>query len=185
MARPTKTKTQKEFAYWLATPKRMRQAIGLPQSERQFADMKGVNPSTLRRWKAQKDFKALVESFKAEMATAPAEYAIDMVGMPLAVKTKDDIPKIVIPADPEENISADERNYLAVKETLVDMATNGNQGAIDLYMKHYGKSFLEAEREEFSDYRQMSDEQLASEVMSFLGVDAVSDWLASRVAAEV
>lgn len=84
-----------------------------------------------------------------------------------------------------EGIPEDEQKYLQVKDTLVRMAMDGNQGAMDLYLKHYGKAFVEAEQADFSDYRDLSDEQLVAEVCQMAGVEAVSGWLAERAAATV
>lgn len=187
MARPVKEAVQKEFAYWLATPKRLRVSLGLPVSERQFSQMKDVDPRTLRRWKGQKAFGELVESFKLEMANASPESSIRKVGLPAPVERLDDSERVVLADDPvfDAALSRDEQRYLQVKDTLVQMAVDGNQGAMDLYLKHYGKSFIESEQADLADYQDMSDEQLVTELCHMVGVEALSGWLAEQAAAEV
>ena len=170
MPRPKKLGLREEFANWLATPPKLRVSLNMPRSEREFGDVKGVNPSTLRRWKADEEFQRMAEKAKAELAKTSAVLVDE---------------QRIAEEEALDGMSKDEQRYLQVKETLVGMATGGSQGAIDLYLKHYGKSFIEAEQAEFADYRDMSDEQLAAEVMALLGVEAVSSWLAEKVAAEV
>jgi hypothetical protein len=187
MARPVKSEVQREFAYWLATPKRLRVSLGLPQSERQFGDMKSVHPKTLRRWKGQQDFQALVESFKLELANAAPGSAISKVGLAAPVMSADDVQKVVLSDDPvwDGGLSPDEQKYLQVKDTLVQMAMDGNQGAMDLYLKHYGKAFVEAEQSDFADYRDMSDGQLIAELCALAGVERISEWLAEEASETV
>jgi len=186
MARPVKTAVQREFAYWYATPKRLRVSLGLPLSETQFAEMKDITPRTLRRWKEQVGFKEMVESFKLEMANDSPDATIRKVGS-AEPKMKVEDTRATLADDPAltEGIPEDEQKYLQVKDTLVRMAMDGNQGAMDLYLKHYGKAFVEAEQSDFADYRDLSDEQLVAEVCQMAGVEAVSGWLAERAAATV
>ena len=187
MARPVKSETQREFAYWLATPKRLRVSLGLPQSERQFGDMKDVHPKTLRRWKGQQDFQKMVESFKLEMANAAPNSTIAKIGIAAPVVSADDVKKVVPTDDPvwDGGLSPDEQKYLQVKDTLVQMAMDGNQGAMDLYLKHYGKAFVEAEQSDFADYRDKSDDQLIAELCAMAGVERISEWLAEQASETV
>lgn len=186
MSRPVKTAIQREFAYWYATPKRLRVSLGLPLSETQFAEMKDITPRTLRRWKEQVGFKEMVESFKLEMANDSPDATIRKVGS-AAPKMKVEDVRATLEDDPAlvDGVSPDEQKYLQVKDTLVRMAMDGNQGAMDLYLKHYGKAYVEAEQADFSDYRNMSDEQLVAEVCQMVGVEAVSGWLAEKAAVAV
>jgi hypothetical protein len=55
---------------------------------------------------------------------------------------------------------------------------------MDLYLKHYGKSFVDAERQEYKDYVNFSDDRLADEVLNWVGVERVSRWLAEQAAVE-
>lgn len=187
MARPVKEAVQREFAYWLATPKRLRVSLGLPVSERQFSMMKNVDVRTLRRWKEQKAFSELVESFKLEMANSSPDSAISRIGLPAPIVALDPNNRVKPTDDPvfDAALSRDEQRYLQVKDTLVQMAVDGNQGAMDLYLKHYGKSFIESEQSDYTDYQRMSDEQLITELCAMVGVESVSEWLASQAAAEV
>lgn len=170
MPRPVRAQTRDEYAYWLATPKRLRVSLGLPKTELEFSEAKEVDPRTLRRWKADDEFQQIVAKYRQQIVDAQPDSTVTK----RVVASDDPI------ADPD--LSVDERHYLQVKDTLIKMAQDGNQGAIDLYLKHYGKSFVEAEQQGFVDYSNMSDDQLVSETLEFIGIERVAAWLADAAA---
>jgi hypothetical protein len=184
MSRPAKADIRNEYAYWCATTKRLRVSLGLPLTDQEFAKVKSVDPRTLRRWKQSEEFKNDVLRHKNELANSRPNSAISKVNVqhPPAEKLQ----AVTNADDPvlDPTMSVDEQNYLQVKDTLIRMAQDGNQGAIDLYLKHYGKSFVESERQEFKDYEDYSDDRLADEVLRWVGVEFVSNWLASQAAVE-
>jgi hypothetical protein len=175
VARPANEAVRKEFAYWLALPKRLKVSLGLPKTEKEFAEAKGVHPRTIRRWKEEPKFQEMVEAQKAIVLSEAEDSTIKRGGAPVRVS---DDPVL------EPGLTSDEQRYLQVKDTLVRMAMDGNQGAMDLYLKHYGKSFVDAERQEYKDYVDFSDDRLANEVLDWVGVERVSRWLADRAAVE-
>jgi hypothetical protein len=180
-----------EYAYWYALPKRMRASLNLPATENDFAEYKGVTARTLRRWKSEPDFMPLVEQHRHDLTGGVKNSAISAVQAPRPRTDPRTQVKALAPVklsdDPvyDPMLTPDEQKYLQVKDTLIQMAMDGNQGAMDLYLKHYGKTFVEAERQEFADYSGLSDEQLVSELCEMAGVEAVSGWLAERAAAGV
>lgn len=188
MARPPRNDVKNEFAYWLATPRRLRVSLNLPNSEKAFSEMKGVNVRTLRRWKEQDDFNKLVSQRKMEIANASPNSTISRVGPPRPAEDPRTVSRLTPPDPVRESddpslvpgLTQDEQRYLQVKDTLVQMAMDGNQGAIDLYLKHYGKSFVEAEQSKFDDYAQLSDQGLVDEFCQWAGIEAVADWLARQ-----
>ena len=173
-----------EFAYWYALPKRMRTSLGLPATEKDFAEYKGVAARTLRRWKTEEDFEKLVAQHKHDLTKGVKNSAIAAVQRPREVE---ELRPATLADDPVHDpmLSPDEQKYLQVKDTLIQMAMDGNQGAMDLYLKHYGKTFVEAERQEFADYSGFSDDQLVRELCEWAGVERISAWLAEQAAAEV
>lgn len=187
MSRPVRADVRNEYAYWLATPKRLRISLGLPATDTDFSEMKAVDSRTLRRWKEKEDFQALVAEYKAKFAAEGTNSAVSKVGVAIPTGKHKAPERVKASDDPvlEPGLTADEQKYLQVKDTLIQMAMDGNQGAMDLYLKHYGKSFVDAEQAEFADYRDMSDEDLVSELCMWAGVDAVSGWLAEQAAAEL
>jgi hypothetical protein len=83
----------------------------------------------------------------------------------------------------EEELSSDEFRYRQVKDTLVKMAMDGSQQAIDLYLKHYGKPFIAAEQQDGSLFEGMSDAQLVREIVRIVGIEALSEIIAEAAAA--
>jgi hypothetical protein len=175
MARPANLVVRKEFAYWLSVPKRLKVTLGLPQTEKEFAEAKGLHPRTIRRWKEEPDFRAMVEEQKKIVQNEAADSTI---------KRGEKLVTVLDDPALEPGISADEQKYLQVKDTLVRMAMDGNQGAMDLYLKHYGKSFVEAERQDYCDYQDFSNDRLADEVLRWVGVEHASRWLAEQASVE-
>lgn len=190
MGRNPRYEVRNEYAYWLATPRRLRISLNLPSTEAEFAEMKGVNVRTMRRWRENQDFLNLVEQRKMEVANSAPNSAIASVGPPRAAVDPRTVKRLsppepaVLADDPayDPGVSVDEQKYLQVKDTLVQMAMDGNQGAIDLYLKHYGKPFVEAEQNKLDDYAKMSDEDIIADFCRYAGVDAISAWLANMVA---
>lgn len=185
MARP---EVKREYAAWLATPPRLRTSLGLPATQAEFADDKGMSPRTMRRWQDQEDFQLLVEQRRVEIAKGKPGAAVEAVGPPRPAKDYRSAARLA-PAeaatwedDPAHDGTAtlEEQRYLRVKDTLASMAADGNQGAIDLYLKHYGRGFIEAEQSDNVMFATMTDGDLVAAVLPLIGVEAVSSWLADR-----
>jgi len=166
-----------EFAAWCATPKRLKKQFNLPLTKTDFAYMKGVSDRTLRRWELQESFQTLVQQRKVEFAGNVPNGAIAAIGPARPVKHGTALKRLT-PPEPvkaeddsvfDEGLSTDELRYQQVKDTLVRMAMDGNQSAIDMYMKHYGKPFIEAEQQSANMFPEMSDEQLLAEVQRYAG----------------
>lgn len=185
MARAPMSGVKSEFAYWMALPKRMRISLALPSTEKDFAEFKGVSARTLRRWKEEADFQKLVEQHKHDLTGGVKNSAVAAINRP--TREIKELAPATISDDPVHDpmLSPDEQKYLQVKDTLIQMAMDGNQGAIDLYLKHYGKSFVEAERQEFADYSDVSDDDLVHELCEWAGVERISAWLAEKAAVNV
>ena len=185
MSRQRLNDVRAEFAYWYALPKRMRTSLGLPATEKDFAEYKGVAARTLRRWKTEDDFQKIVEQHKHDLTGGVKNSAVAAIQRP--TREVPTLEPAKLSDDPvyDAMLSPDEQKYLQVKDTLIQMAMDGNQGAMDLYLKHYGKSFVEAERQEFSDYSDLSDDQLVRELCELAGVERISAWLAEKAAAAV
>jgi hypothetical protein len=191
MGRNPRTDLMMEYAVWLSTPKRLKISLGLPAEKTQFAEWKGVNRRTLTRWEEKEDFQELVRQQKVKMGQESTYSTVSKIGPPrphvdekVVAKLQEPEP-VTLEDDPvfDPSLSPEEQSYLKVKDTLIQMAQDGNQGAIDLYLKHYGKSFIAAETADFDDYRSMSDDELLHDVCVMLGVERVSRWLAERAAA--
>jgi hypothetical protein len=112
-----------EFILWLATPENERGAV---TSEDDWAKAKGYADSrTLRRWKQKPEFqerqRRLTEGMVVKAGGA------------------------VIAADPDDEGFGDERDYRLVKAQLLNSAKTGNLKATELFMKLYGKTWIDEE----------------------------------------
>lgn len=190
MANIPKHQVQKEYASWLATPKRLKVSLSLPQTKLAFAEMKGISPRTLTRWEANEGFKELVSQRQIQLANSSPNSTVRSVG-PVrpeshgnALKKYEVSEPATLVDDPvyDRSLSPDEVSYLQVKDTLLRLASDGNQGAVDLYMKHYGKSFIENEQKAGTLFPNLSDEALESEVLRLIGDERIVEYLAAKAA---
>lgn len=191
MANTPKHAIRNEYASWVATPHRLKISLNLPTTKKAFSEMKGVNQRTLTRWERDEDFKKIVEQRKADMLNNATNSAVAAIGPPrpvthgTALKKFNQLEPVTIKDDPvwEEELSPDELRYRQVKDTLVNMAMDGSQQAIDLYLKHYGKPFITAEQSDTSMFSKMSDEDLLKEIVRLAGVERLSEVMASLAVA--
>jgi hypothetical protein len=176
-----------EYASWLATPKRLKSSLNLPVTKQAFSEMKGVNVRTLSRWEKQPDFEKLVEQRRIQVSGMAPNATVAAVGPPRpakhgnALKKFEHLEPVTAKDDPvyDVGLTPDELRYQQVKDTLLSLATDGNQQAIDLYMKHYGKPFVEAEQRSAKLFPTMSDEELATEVIRLIGKERLKTLLAA------
>ena len=184
-----------EYAHWLATPQRLKVSLKLPQNHTEFAEYKGVNRRTLNRWRDDPEFAQLVEQKKLLVQGQMKGSAVaEKVGGarpykdPRTLKRLEEMGTQPVTVDDDPvgagSLSDEEVAYMRVKDTLVRMAEDGEKGAIDLYLKHYGQVFIDAEADELEDFAGLSDDDLVSEMLVFVGVERVSQWLAGRAAVE-
>lgn len=191
MANTPKHTIRNEYASWLATPNRLKTSLNLPKNKTAFSNMKGVSMRTLTRWEQSDDFQTIVEQRKNDMLNNVPNSAVAAVGPPrpvthgTALKNMKKLEPATIENDPvwEEELSPDEFRYRQVKDTLVKMAMDGSQQAIDLYLKHYGKPFIAAEQQDGSLFQGMSDAQLVKEIVRIVGIEALSEIIAEAAAA--
>jgi hypothetical protein len=189
MANIPKHHIQKEYASWVATPRRLKVSLGLPQTKQAFADMKGVSVRTLTRWEGLESFQELVSQRQIELANSTPNSTVRAVGPPRPAQHGNALKKFEVeqPAtsadDPvyDERLTPDEISYRQVKDTLLRLASDGNQGAIDLYMKHYGKPFIEAEQKAGTLFPTMTNDMLEAAILAIIGDERISHHLSERV----
>lgn len=113
-----------EYILWLATPAHERGAVS---TEEEFAQSKGyADARTLRRWRAKPEF--------LERQRRLSEGLANKTGA-----------SIVFDGDNTE-MDSEERDYRLVKSKLIESAKQGNLKAQELYMKQYGKSWVDEEQ---------------------------------------
>lgn len=149
-----------EFILWLSVPAEKR---GVIATEDDWAKAKGYKDARqLRRWKNDPRF---VER-QVEL-TGGSDVAVSRV--------------TVAPGSVDEAFVGDEADYRVVKAQLLDAAKGGNLKATELFMKLYGKSWIEEEAaSRASDFTGMDFDALVAEALVSVSEDAVVAVLRSR-----
>lgn len=132
-----------DYIIWSNTPKHERGSV---VTEEDWAKANGYkDPRTMRVWKSKPEFKALEDKVLSRLAKRAAS---------------DDFDSLEIDGDVDY---ADERDYLLVKSQLLNAAKSGNLKATELFMKLYGKSWIDEEQSSRnSDYSTQDLERLVS-----------------------
>ena len=149
-----------EFILWLSVPVEKR---GVIATEDDWAKSKGYKDARqLRRWKNDPRF---------------SERQVELVGGSAVAGAYVTSPS----GSFEDGVSGDEADYRVVKGQLLDAAKAGNLKATELFMKLYGKSWIEEEAaSRDSDFTGMDFDALVAESLVSLSEDAVVAVLRSR-----
>lgn len=132
---------------------------GSVASKAEWSRAKGVTDRTLRRWEQDERFKARLDELSSRVTTDVG--ASSVVG--------------------DLEVSADEQDYHVVKSQLVEGAKQGNQKALDLYFRTYGKQFVEEEAaSRVSDFSSMDLDALVIEAVVSVGEDSIVSYLRSN-----
>jgi hypothetical protein len=148
-----------EFILWLSVPVEKRGAVA---SEDDWARSKGYSDARqLRRWKKDPRF---VER-QVEL-TGGSSLAASRLTSQVAAAA--------------EASSADEADYQVVKAQLLDAAKGGNLKATELFMKLYGRSWIEEEvASRATDFSGMDFESLVADALVSVALETVADRLRS------
>lgn len=139
-----------EYILWLATPEHER---GLVANEDQWAKANGfADARTTRRWRKNPDFvarqKTLLNGIVAKQGA------------------------ITVHNTEQGAIDADELDYKVVKSKLVESAKSGNLKAQEMFLKTYGKSWIDEEQSSrSSDYTNLELADLVAKSITFLSPD--------------
>ena len=144
-----------EYILWLATPAHERGEVA---TEDEWAKVHGYSDSrVMRRWKAKPEFlerqRRLSEGLAAKTGAT------------------------IVHGDLNDDVSmnADERDYRLVKSKLIESAKQGNLKAQELFMKLYGKSWLDEEQAaRASDYSNLELPGLVAAAAAILDADTMA-----------
>lgn len=159
---------QNEYIEWALMNKHQRAIAGLPSSDRQWAEIKGITDRAIRKWKQNPDFIAKMENRRKEVMLAlPGATALPTQA---AVAQK-------LSAD------ADKNEHEAIKAKLIERAMAGDRASAELYFKTYGKQFVDEEvASRKSDFRDLDIEALYERVLALVPVEAIQAELEKRQA---
>lgn len=139
-----------EYILWLATPEHER---GLVANEDQWAKANGfADARTTRRWRKNPDFVARQKTLLTGIVAKQGA--------------------ITVHNTEQGAIDADELDYKVVKSKLVESAKSGNLKAQEMFLKTYGKSWIDEEQSSrSSDYTNLELAELITKSISFLSPD--------------
>lgn len=143
-----------EYILWLATPAHERGPVA---TEDEWAKEHGYSDSrVMRRWKKNPAF--------LERQRRLSEGLASKTGAAIVYDNDDDV-----------TMDAEERDYRLVKIKLVESAKQGNLKAQELFMKLYGKSWLDEEQAaRASDYSNLELPDLVARAATALDPDTVA-----------
>lgn len=142
------------YIAWLAMTDHERMLNSLPPSKTAFAAQLGVSARMLNKYEADPRFQLRLRNSGVQLPARTTTSADAPAGTPAPVRvsgTGAPAPETPVTGDPEagdqddERLSQDERDYRAAKAALVAGARKGDKASLDLYLKYYGKPFLEDE----------------------------------------
>ena len=141
-----------EYILWLATPEHER---GLVATEEAWAKANGfADARTMRRWRKNPSFLERQQKLLEGIVTKQG-----------AVKVYDTT---------QGEIDADERDYKVVKQKLVESAKSGNLKAQEMFLKTYGKSWIDEEQaSRSSDFTNLELSELISKALTVLDEDII------------
>ena len=147
-----------EYIAWLATPPNER---GEVSTEEEWANAHGYADSrTTRRWKNNPKFQERQKRLAESMASKSGA---------------------TITFDSDSKLEPEERDYVLVKSKLVESAKNGNLKAQELYLKSYGKTWIDEEQAARSaDFSNLELSDLITIAIMSLDEDALIGALRSK-----
>jgi hypothetical protein len=143
----------------------------------------------LQRWDKLDSHRELVEQKRKKFAGQVENASISAaIGPPRpethgnALKKYQALDVATLEDDPvwQPELSKDELRYQQVKDTLVQLAADGQSQAIDLYLKHWGKPFIEAEQSSVGMFPNLSEDELLERVCRLLGKEVMTNFLAKE-----
>lgn len=180
-----RNEVREEYLEWKALPRRTKIVHRMPLTAKDFAREKGVTDRTLRRWQDDPDFQQKLLERQQELAAQAPNAIVAGVGGSRPSKDSRTRASVPPPVTPDghlpDDVPEDERNYLSAKSALTALCQDGDLKAIDLYLKHYGKPFIEAEQSSReSDLAGLTDDDLIDATLDTIGAERVAAWLSSR-----
>lgn len=155
-----------QYIDWMLTPEHLR---GPVTTDSAWAASNGVADRTLRRWKTLPEFQALLDRRQA------------------AMEARIDVASVTSGSEAAGDVDGDEADYRVVKSVLVEGAKSGNPKSLELYLKTYGKPFVEEEAaSRTADLASLDLEDLVSRALEALAPEALvqrlrdSGWIVER-----
>lgn len=140
------------------TPKELRRTRGLPMTDTAIAKVFDVTPATIANWRKLEDYQIL--RTKKEQK---AQKQIDKRSEVVLQKTE----KLDLAND-------DAATYQAVKAGIAADAEAGNLKAIEVYLRTWGRPFIDQEVTRVDALSDYSDEELVLDILEMVNPDLLA-----------
>lgn len=155
----------RELAEWDQLDRQQRRALGLPLTDTEWAKVKGLNPRRVGKYRVDPFYERCVE----ELRSVTAKRISGGGSAVLANVALSNVPG-----------SDDVADYAAIKSQLAGLARQGDSRALEIWLKHWGKPFLDEEvSSRVSDLASFSDEALVELVVGIVAPVLLADVLVS------
>lgn len=152
------------FANWMLLDDQQRDRLNLPKNITEYSIANKISDRTIRRWKNDPMFKALLEK-KTAAKNKKGLTAVSVDGTPAVLEEDLNL---------EETAESPEDEYQQIKSALVKGALTGDPKYLDLYFKTYGKEFVAEEMAaRTSDLAGLSLDELIAETAAVVGPDSL------------
>jgi hypothetical protein len=154
----------RELAEWDQLDRQQKKTMGLPTTDLEWAKVKGLNARRVAKYRADEYYVSYVEQLRSvsKKRIAPAGSAALTEMMSSTSSGVDDV-----------------SDYAAIKTQVAALAKQGDQRALDLWLKHWGKPFLDEETaNRVTDLASLSDSDLVSQLVALVNPALLSDVLA-------
>jgi hypothetical protein len=155
-----------ELAEWDQLDRQQRRSLGLPLTDVAWAKVKGLNPRRVGKYRSDPFYLECVERLRevTSMRIAPGGSAV--------------LSDVMLSKSPGVDDLSD---YTAIKSQLAALARQGDARALELWLKTWGKPFLDEETSNrVADLASMSDEALVSMVVDVVSVGLLVSVLEGR-----
>jgi hypothetical protein len=157
----------RELAEWDQLDRTQRRQLGLPVSDTEWAKVKGLNARRVAKYRAEPFYDKCVADLRniTKKRLAPGG-AASLADLPFSAGSAgiDDV-----------------SDYAAIKTQVASMARQGEQRALDLWLKHWGKPFLDEEiAGRVTDLASLSDEEVVVQVVEVVSPVLLAEVLRGR-----
>lgn len=156
----------RELAEWDQLDRQQRRALGLPLTDTEWAKVKGLNPRRVGKYRTEPFYSKCVTDLRDITAKriAPGGSAV--------------LADVMLSGTPG---SDDLSDYTAIKSQLAALARQGDARALELWLKNWGKPFLDEETaNRVTDLASLSDEALVVQLVDAVNPTLLADVLCAR-----
>lgn len=153
----------RDLAEWDQLDRQQKRQLGLATTDTEWARTRNLNPRRVSKYRA--------DPYYTEYTAQLADLTRKRISPSGSASLADVVSSAASGVD-------DVSDYAAIKTQVASLAKQGDQRALDLWLKHWGKPFLDEETAgRVVDLASLSDVELVSQLVSLVNVRLLSDVL--------